>query len=307
MSEAPRALPGGTLTTAGTNLNPHPKGRSIMAYMITKEQYREEWIVSFQRGETPLKNAVSRELMTSGLTAKFALQGAAGRMTERGVNGLIPSRNRTDTQPSITLKEKHSKETQTGFNVFTAPANLREAMQNAGALAAYREIDYTIIDALATATNQYNGGSAITLTHGKIVDALTDIFENDVVTSDMITCVWTPKAWGRLLTIPEFKSVDYVADKPLVGYGVDKPKVWMGAVHFMHNGLPGRGTATASNFIFAKPAVGHAIASGEIQVAAGYNDEDDYSFSRHTIYDGATILQQSGVIEVITDDTAAFS
>lgn len=278
-----------------------------MAYMITRDQYRDEWVVAFQRGETPLKSAVTKEIMISGLNAKFALQGAAGRMTERGTNGLIPSRNRTDTQPTITLKEKHSKETQTGFNVFTAPANLREAMQNAGALTAFREIDYTILDALATATNQYNGGAAVTLTQGKIVDALTDIFENDVQTDDMITCVWTPKSWGRLMTIPEFASVDYVADKPLVGYGVDKPKIWMGAMHMMHNGLPGKGTATASNFIFAKAAVGHAVATGEIQVAAGYNDEDDYSYSRHTLFDGGLILQQSGVIEVITDDTAVFS
>lgn len=278
-----------------------------MAYQITRDQYRDEWVVAFQRGETPLKNACTREIMVQGLTAKFALQGAAGRMTSRGTNGLIPSRNRTDTQPTITLAEKHSKETQTGFNVFTAAAPVREAMQNAGALTAYREIDYTILDALASASNTYNGGSAVTLTHGKIVDALTDIFENDVVTGDMITCVWTPKSWGRLLTIPEFASVDYVSDKPLIGYGVDKPKVWMGAMHMMHNGLPGKGTATASNYIFAKPAIGHAIASGEIQVAAGYNDEDDYSFSRHTIFDGATILQQAGVLEVITDDTASFS
>ena len=42
-------------------------------------------------------------------------------------------------------------------------------------------------------------------------------------------------------------------------------------------------------------------------VDAGYNGEHDYSYSRHTIYDGALILQQAGVIEVITDDTAAFS
>jgi hypothetical protein len=278
-----------------------------MAYQITLEQYNQEWITAFQRGETPLKNAVSKELMLSGLTAKFALQGAAGRMTQRGVNGLIPSRTRTDTQPSITLVEKHSKETQTNFNVFTAPAPLREAMQNAGALTTYREIDFTIIEALETATNQYNSGTAVTLTHGKLVDAITDILTNNVVTGDMITCVWTPKAWGRLMTIPEFSRDDYVSDKPLVGTGVDKPKVWMGAMHMMHTGLPGLGTSSASNFIFAKPAVGHAIASGEIMVDAGYNGEDDYSWSRHTIYDGATILQQDGVLEVITDDTAAFS
>lgn len=275
-----------------------------MAYQITKEQYSDEWIVAFQRGETPLKHAVSREVMTSGLTAKFAVQGAAGRMTERGVNGLIPSRNRTDTQPSVSLKEKHSKETQTSFNVFTAPAPLREAMQNAGALTAYREIDYTILDALATATNSY--GAAITITQSKLADTMATLMNNDVQVSDMLTYVWTPKSWARLMTLDKFASNDYVSDKPLVGYGFDKPKIYMGAMHFMHSGLPGKGTATASNYLFAKGAVGHAIATGDIQVASGYNDEDDYSFSRHTIFDGALILQQAGVLKIVTDDTVAF-
>lgn len=278
-----------------------------MAYMITQDQYREEWVVAFQRGETYLKDSVTKEIMISGLNAKFALQGAAGRMTQRGTNGLIPSRNRTDTQPTIPLAEKHSKETQTGFNVFTAPANLRQAMQNAGALTAAREIDYTIIDALQTATNKYNSGTAITLTYGKTVDALSNLFQSDVMSGHEITCLWTPKAWARLLTFQEFKSADYVDAKPLVGLAADRPKIWLGAKHIMHTGLPGMGTSTASNFIFAKPAVGHAIATGETQVAAGYNDEDDYSYSRHTVYDGAVILQQAGVTEVVTDDTAAFS
>lgn len=278
-----------------------------MSYQITRDQYRDEWIVAFQRGDTYLKDCVTKEVMIKGLQAKFALQGAAGRMTSRGTNGLIPSRNRTDTQPTITLEEKHSKETQTGFNVFTAAADLRQAMQNAGALTAAREIDYTIIEALETATNRYNSGTAITLTYGKTVDALSDIFENDVMLGHEITCLWTPKAWARLLTFQEFLSADYVDSKPLAGMAGDRPKMWLGAKHIMHTGLPGMGTATASNFIFAKPAVGHAIATGDIQVDAGYNGEDDYSYSRHTIYDGAIILQQAGVIEVVTDDTAAFS
>ena len=278
-----------------------------MSYVITKDQYVEEWVVAFQRGETYLKDRVTKETQMSGHTAKFAVQGAAGRMTSRGTNGLIPSRNRTDSQVTITLEEKHSKETRTGFDVFTAPANLREAMQNAGANAAAREIDYTIIEALATAANQYASGAAQTLTYGKTVDALSDIFEQDVMVGHDITCLWTPKAWARLLTFQEFKSADYVDEKPLVGLTLDRPKVWLGAVHIMHNGLPGKGTATASNFIFAKPAIGHAISNGDIQVGVGYNDEDDYSYSRHTVYDGAALLQQPGVLEVITDDTAAFS
>ena len=277
-----------------------------MAYAITKTQYRDEWVVAFQRGETYLKDCVTKELMISGLTASFALQGAAGRMTRRGTNGLIPSRPRADSQPTITLEEKHTKETRPGFDVFTAPANLREAMQNASALTASREIDFTIIDALSTATNAYAGGAAQTLTFGKVVDIMSDLVEQDVMAGHEITCLWTPKAWARLLTFKEFASADYVEAKPLVGLALDKPKLWMGAKHIQHTGLPGMGSATATNFAFAKPAVGHAIA-GDVKVDAGFNGEDDYSYDRATIYDGATILQQAGVLKVVTDDTAAFS
>lgn len=53
-----------------------------MAYAITKDQFVDEWVVAFQRGETYLKDCVTKEEMLSGLTAKFALQGAAGRMVD---------------------------------------------------------------------------------------------------------------------------------------------------------------------------------------------------------------------------------
>jgi hypothetical protein len=276
-----------------------------MPYIITKQQYRDEWVVAFQRGETILKERVTREMMVNGLTANFSVQAAAGRMSERGTNGLIPSRNRTDSNVPVTLKEKHTKETRPGFDVFTAPANLREAMQNASALTAAREIDATIIDALATATNSYNSGSAVTLTYGKVVDIISTMLQNNA--GDEVTCVWTPKAWARILTFAQFTSVDYVDSKVLTGSTVNKPAVWLGATHLVHTGLTGMGTATAQNYCFARAAVGHAIANDMVMVDAGYNGEDDYSYDRATIYDGGAILQQAGVLKVVTDDTAAFS
>ncbi len=277
-----------------------------MSYQITQEQYRREWVVAFQRGETYLKDAVTKETMINGLTANFAVQGKADRMTQRGANGLIPSRNRTDTQPKATLVEKHSKETQTGFNVFTASADVREAMQNAGALTASREIDYTIIETLDTTTNDY-AGSAAALTYGKVVDFLATLRQADVTSAQGLCCLWTPKAWARLLTFPEFTNADYVQTKKLDGLAAEAPVMWLGAMHIHHTGLTGMGTNDASCYGFAKPSVGHAIASGDIQVAAGYNDEDDYSYSRHTVFDGATILQSSGVLRFKHDDSAAFS
>ena len=279
-----------------------------MAYQITQQQYRDEWVVTFQRGETYLRYGTTPEMMINGNQALFPIQGTATGVTGRGVNGLIPSDNPTDTQVTIPLVERHRKETQTGFNIFTAHGNLREAMQNRGALALAREVDDEIIaNALESATNQFNGGTAITLTYGRVQDIMSDLLENNVYAMDMVTFVWTPKAWARLLTFDQFISSDYVEDNFLLGGATQRPRMWNGAMHMVHTGLPGAGTATANCYAFGKAAVGYAMNTEGIDVAIGYDREDDYSFARHTVFHGSRLLQQSGIIEIVHDDTAAIS
>lgn len=278
-----------------------------MSYQITQEQYREEWIIAFQRGATYLKDCTTTETMIRGNEAVFPIQGVGGAMVTRGVNGLIPSDNPTDTQVRVPLVEKHRKETQTSFNIFTAHGDLREAMQNRGALSAYREIDDEIIsNALEQATNQFNGGTAVTLSFGNVVDILSDLRENNVFAGDEICCVWTPKAWARIQTFDRATSADYVERKPLM-MGWDLPFRWLGATHMVHTGLPESGTATAKCYAFGKSAIGHAINQGDVRTSIGYDEEDDYSFARHTIFHGARVLQQSGLLEIVHDDTAAIS
>lgn len=278
-----------------------------MSYQITQEQYRDEWVVSFQRGATYLKDCTTTEMMIRGDEAVFPIQGAAPRMVERGVNGLIPSRQRTDTQIRIPLREKHTLETQTSFNIFTAHANLREAMQNSGALTAAREVDDEIINsALTTATNEYNGGTAVTLTFGRVVDILKELRENNVYGGDQICCVWTPAAWARIQTFDRATSFDYVDRKPLMG-NMDLPFNWLGATHMVHTGLPNLGTNTAECFAFARPAVGHAINQDGIKTYIDYEGEHDYSYARHTLYHGSRVLQQSGLLKIVHEDAAVFT
>ena len=133
-----------------------------------------------------------------------------------------------------------------------------------------------------------------------------DLLENDVYANDMITFVHTPMSWERLLTLDQFSSADYVDVKPLMG-DAEAPKKWNGAIHMVHTGLPGIGTANAKCYAFGKAALGHAINTGEIRTAVGYDEEDDYSYARHTIFHVAGILQQTGVIEWTHDDTAAIT
>lgn len=279
-----------------------------MSYQITREQYHDEWVVAFQRGETALRQATTREMVIQGNQAVFPIQGASAGATSRGVNGLIPSDNPTDTQVTIPLEERHRKETQTGFNIFTAHGNLREAMQNRGVQAIAREVDDKIItDGLASATTQYNGGTAVTLTYNRVQDIMSDLLENNVFALDSICFVWTPKAWARLLTFAEWTSSDYADDKFLLGGSTQQPRMWNGAMHMVHTGLPNVGAATAKCYAFAKSSIGYCMNTEGIDTAIGYDEEDDYSYARHTVFHGAKVLQQAGIIEVVHDDTAAIA
>lgn len=278
-----------------------------MAYTVTATQYRDEWIHEFQRGETYLKDTVSKESIISGhSSAAWAIAGQSSGMSERGVNGLIPTRNAADRQVTAELKEMHSLENNTSFNVFTSQGGkLREVMQKRSRMDAVREIDDEIVRALTTATNVYNSGTAVTMTLGRMVDIVSDLWEGNV--DERVTFLHTPKSWARLLTMPNFTSSDYVDRKPLMDEA-PRPVIYANAWHMMHNGLVGRTTATAQMFVYAKSAVGHALADGDnIKVAAGYNEEQDYSWDRATIYHRAVILQQAGVLKVVHDDSAAIS
>ena len=69
--------------------------------------------------------------------------------------------------------------------------------------------------------------------------------------------------------------------------------------------LPGAATAAEKCFIYHKSAIGHGCDMTNISTAAGYDEEQDYSFARATAYMGSKLLQDDGVI-VVNHDGSAF-
>jgi len=267
--------------------------------------YRDEYVAAFEQRQSYLRDAVTTETMVKGSSAIFLVTGKADTMKERGVDGLIPAANETDTQVTATLKEMHHRATQTGWDIFTGQSDRRRILQERGMKAANKEIDDAILTALDATTTTYNSGSAFTLTYGRLVDILSELYESEVDNDGMITCVWSPKQYARILTFAQATSIDYINSKPLV----DGPSAFkfLGATHIMHPRVPGVGTATAKGFMFHKAAIGHAIDNAGIKTEIGFNGEHDYSYARHTIFHGAKVLQNSGIIELVNDDTAAIS
>jgi hypothetical protein len=278
-----------------------------MAETAYQRQYRQEMIAGFERNQALVRDTATTEAVIKGNEAIF-LVGDSGGATAvtRGVNGLIPGRADNLTQNTATLIEYHDKPLKTGFNIFASQGDQRALMQKTSMAVLGRTMDSDIINELATGT--LNTGAAATMSLALALEARTKLQNNDVPWDGNVYALITPAAEGQLMQVASYTSADYVAAKPLVSNSEGwadrvKFKDWLGVKWIVHPGVPGVGTASASCFMYHRSAIGHAANVGGMQVVAGYDEEDDYSFARCSIFMGSALLQNSGVIEMVHDDS----
>lgn len=261
--------------------------------------YRDEYVRDFERNQSLLRPFVTTAANIKGLTATFLTTKSNREAVTRGSNGLIPAATGDETQVSCTLEEWHDKPQKTQFDILTAQSDQRAIMMEESRSVLNRKVDDQILDQLATGTID-TGSTAAPMTKRLATKALTTLWNNNVPNDGNIVGLLTPAAWGYLSEVPEFTSADYVNDKP----NVNGPAVkrWMGATWILHTGLPGVGTSTAKCIVFHKSAIGHAYAK-DIQALAGYNEEEDYYWTRTSIYMNAKLLLNNGVVIINHDDS----
>mgnify|MGYP001427467829 CR=1 FL=1 len=69
--------------------------------------------------------------------------------------------------------------------------------------------------------------------------------------------------------------------------------------------VTGVGTASEVLYHYHRTALGYASNVGAEKINIGYDEKQDTSWSRATIYHQAKILQNSGIIKVAHDGSAA--
>jgi hypothetical protein len=275
-----------------------------MAATAFQTQYRQEFIAGFEEKQSLLRSAVTTESVVKGNTATFLVadSGGASAVT-RGVNGLIPARSDNLTQTSATLSEWHDLVQKTGFNVFASQGDQRRIMQETSMGVVNRKIDADIIAQLDTAT--IDTGAAATATVALVAKALGYLGNAEVPIQDMENMfgVVTPGFYAYMMQTKEFNSGDYV-DVKLFSGAIKKYWRWFGVNWIMHPNLTGVGTATEKCYIFHRNAMGHAVDSKGIQSPVGYDEEQDYSWARVSVYMGTKLLQNTGIVQVNHDGSA---
>jgi hypothetical protein len=278
-----------------------------MADTAFQIQYRQEWIDGFEVRQSLVRDSVTTEAVIKGNQATFLVADSGGATTTtRGVNGLIPARTDNLTQVTATLTEEHDLSKRTNFNLFGSQSDGRRIMQAASYGVVNRKCDSQIITQLATST--VNTGAATTASLALCTRALAILGGNDVVYDGNIYALITPAFLAYLMQTTAFASADYVNVKPLAGATASTKGwgyyEWMNVKWIVHPNLTGVMTSAEECYMYHRSAIGHAMDISGMQTAAGYDEEQDYSYCRTTGYMGAKLLQNSGVVVINHDGSA---
>ena len=106
-----------------------------------------------------------------------------------------------------------------------------------------------------------------------------------------------------MLQTDEWTSGDYVEVKVL-NRPVQKYWRWAGVNWIMHPRLPGVGTASETCYMFHRNSMGHAMNTSGMDVAVGYDDQDDYSWARCSVFMGSKRLENSGIVKMVHNGSA---
>jgi hypothetical protein len=282
-----------------------------MVDIVFQTQYRDEFIAAFEQHQSLLRDTVTTEAVIKGNQAVFLVSGSGGaEAVTRGVSGLIPARSDDQAQNTCTLTEQHDLVRKTGFNVFASQGNQRAIMQMTTMAVINRKIDDQITTVLNTGTVTI--GSASTIPSVSLFqNARVKLSNASVPWDSNITLLCQPSFLAYLEQAPEFSSADYISMRPYAGDDPswrDQPMAyrWRNALIIEHPNLPGKGTSSEISFMYHKNAIGHAADTAGMQSPVGYDEEQDYSFARCTMYMGAVLLQNTGVV-VITADGSAYA
>ena len=273
-----------------------------MADTAFQEKFRQEVIMGFEKSQSLLRRTVTIETEVNGNEATFLVADSGGATAvTRGVNGDIPTRPDNLNQYTATLVEWHDVPERTRFNIYASQGNGRKIMQQTSMKVINRKIDADIYAELDNATTSWTGGAG-EVTHAKLLDAVVTLGNNFAMES-MPWAVISPAFHARLMTTDKFTSVDYVDVKPFEGVNRATAFSWHGVNWLVDAGVPGAGTTTADLYMYASAAIGHACDVERISTAVGYDEKNDKSWARCTVFMGSKILQNAGIVKMPHDDT----
>lgn len=266
--------------------------------------YRDEFIAGFEKRQSLARRTVTTEVDIKGNQATFLVadSGGASAVT-RGVNGDIPTRPDNLNQYTATLLEWHDVPERTNFNLYASQGDGRKIMQQTSMGVINRKIDDDIHTALETATVTWNSGSTDIADLTAITKAKTTLGNAFALEEEPFALI-TPAFHGYLMGINQFTSADWVKLQPFENVSKSMAFNWFGINWIVDGGLSGVGTNAAKCYMYSRQAMGHACDMESMETEVGYDRKNNKSWARCSTFMGSKLLQNSGVVKMLHDDSA---
>lgn len=280
-----------------------------MASTAYQTQYLQEFIAGFEKRQSLARRAVTTAAEINGNEAVFLVADSGGATAvTRGVNGDIPTRPDNLNQYTATLQEWHDVPERTNFNLFASQGDGRRIMQQTSMGVINRKIDSDIHTALSAATvtaSTVNSSAALFLAsvNSMIITLLEANTDEENEGTDNLFAFVTPAFMLNLQSLDQFSSADYVRANGYENVSRQRAANWNGVNWIRDTGCSGMAGATATCYMFAKTAIGHACDMERVSTHVGYDEKNDKSWARCTTYMGSKLLQNSGIIKITHDDT----
>lgn len=276
-----------------------------MAVQAQITLFKKEFVLAYEQRKTLLAGATQKEIMSNGLVNTWLISGAGTQQAvTRGQNGDIPFGTPTNTQVTATLVEYHAAESLTGFDVFASQGNQKDLLSINVMAIIRRAQDAAILTEMANFTQDYPISGTLTVEMIAGSRAILGNAHVPISEEENMFCVISPAAEAYLMQTTEFTSSSYVDTKPLSGGIAQKYRRWMGMNWIVADVLTGAGTSAEIMYMYHRSALGYAINVGEDKIAAGYDEQQDRSWARATVFQAAKILQNTGGIKITHDGSA---
>jgi len=260
-------------------------------------QYETDVHVAYQRNGSKLRGMVRTKTGVRGSTVQFPKFGT-GAATQKSRHGEIVPMNVDHSNVEAVLQDWYAGSWNDQLDNLKTNINERQLLINSGAYALGRRSDKMITDALDSASGVRTiGNNSEGLTRDKILDAFTQLNEDDVPDDGRRFAIVGAKQWTDLLKIPEFADADYVGDTNLPWLqGATQVKAWLGMWWMMFTGLPKEGDVR-DTFMFHGDAVGHAIQQEIISDITWHGDRASW-FINNMMAQAAVLIDEIGVVRI---------
>lgn len=269
---------------------------------LNEAAYRRKAEMALQKNMALLRQTVTTETIVSGGSVYFPVIAKAADLQARAGDGELAFNNAVHTRVQVSLTFKGLKDQLLAEDLQESQTDAVDASVKSLVASKNRSFDGAITTALDATTTVPTALSAA-LTNANVRTFLTQLRAAHVPNDGQIYWLLTPNAWGQMMGFEEVTSFDY-SERKLLTDAPDSFR-YMGCTFILHPELPGVGTSSAKMFLYHKSCIGHAAPPKMEQVTVTPEEENRRWIPAVSLYHGAAIIQNAGVIEIGYDDTVA--